>query len=532
MGPETSESTDRPEIVARYRTLIALPPWLDRLSARVARWPWSIIIILAALLMLFYSILTSDFYRRALVFVTDDPHMTTDQFTAVVYDVRGPDGQISRVRGVVTGQDGDVLTIQTQPETLVRIPRGDLGTLSCEPPSAGDCPVGATATILRSRISGRLLREDAGRFDLATDTGEVVTVRKVAANQETQVRTPEGCSATPNGTCILALDLLPDRPENMLTGAVVELDAEAVIVQTAQAEFTQVNVADIATVVNAQPAVCALNNIKACDEGIFLTIGVTFMAFTVAVMLGLIFGLMRLSSNPVLYTASTVYVEVIRGVPLLVILLFVNFALAPWLRDGFPALAPGLTVIILIGGGLLAAYYLFTRWPVRRAEPAAFIQPLVLSFILTAMLVGVVAFLGANSDLAPVLRGTLGLSFGYGAFLAELFRAGIQSIGKGQTEAARSLGMTYLQSMRFVILPQAFRVVLPPLGNEFIAILKDTSLLVILALPELTQKARLFAADTFRPFEAYITIAALYLVMTLFLSFLVRTVERRVSLPR
>jgi glutamine transport system permease protein len=99
-------------------------------------------------------------------------------------------------------------------------------------------------------------------------------------------------------------------------------------------------------------------------------------------------------------------------------------------------------------------------------------------------------------------------------------------------EASRSLGMTYVQAMRFVILPQAFRVILPPLGNEFIAILKDTSLIAILALPDLTQMARLYATDTYRPFEPYLTIAVLYLVMTLFLSFMVRLVERRVSIPR
>jgi polar amino acid transport system permease protein len=99
-------------------------------------------------------------------------------------------------------------------------------------------------------------------------------------------------------------------------------------------------------------------------------------------------------------------------------------------------------------------------------------------------------------------------------------------------EAARSLGMSYIQAMRYVVLPQAFRVILPPLGNDFIAMLKDTSLIAILALPELTQKARLFASNTFRPFEAYITIGVLYLCMTLFLSFMVRVVERRTSLPR
>jgi polar amino acid transport system permease protein len=131
-----------------------------------------------------------------------------------------------------------------------------------------------------------------------------------------------------------------------------------------------------------------------------------------------------------------------------------------------------------------------------------------------------------------VQRAVLGLAFGYGAFSAELFRAGIQSIGHGQMEAARSLGMSYLQAMRFVILPQAFRVILPPLGNDFIAMLKDTSLIAFLALPELTQMARLFASNTYRPFESYLTIGVLYLCMTLFLSFVVRVIERRTALPR
>jgi polar amino acid transport system permease protein len=152
--------------------------------------------------------------------------------------------------------------------------------------------------------------------------------------------------------------------------------------------------------------------------------------------------------------------------------------------------------------------------------------------IVIAGLIVLIGYMGVHSDLSPVQCGMLGLAFCYGAYLSELFRAGIQSIGRGQSEAARSLGMTYFQSMRHIVLPQALRTVLPPLGNEFIAILKDTSLVAILALPELTQKARLFAADTFRPFEPYITIAVLYLCMTLFLSFLVRVAERRTALPR
>ncbi|MGD2026591.1 MAG: amino acid ABC transporter permease, partial [Anaerolineales bacterium] len=112
---------------------------------------------------------------------------------------------------------------------------------------------------------------------------------------------------------------------------------------------------------------------------------------------------------------------------------------------------------------------------------------------------------------------------------AEIFRAGIQSIERGQMEAARSLGMTYIQSMRYVILPQAIRRVLPPLGNDFIAMLKDSSLATVLAVPELTQLGRVQRSSTFRVFEVFNSVAFLYLTMTLILSFLVRTLERRLS---
>ncbi len=155
--------------------------------------------------------------------------------------------------------------------------------------------------------------------------------------------------------------------------------------------------------------------------------------------------------------------------------------------------------------------------------------------------VGLVAFILYAKAVTPgpdevvrtsaVQSAIIGLSICYGAYLAELFRAGIQSIGRGQTEAARSLGMTYVQSMRYIILPQAFRVILPALGNDFIAMLKDSSLVTILAVAEMTYKAELFAADTFKAFEPFITLAVLYLVMTLFLSLLVRVVEQRTRLP-
>jgi polar amino acid transport system permease protein len=125
----------------------------------------------------------------------------------------------------------------------------------------------------------------------------------------------------------------------------------------------------------------------------------------------------------------------------------------------------------------------------------------------------------------------LGLAFGYAAFLAEVFRAGIESIGRGQMEAARSLGMSYPQAMRTVILPQAIRVVLPPLGNDFIAMLKDSALISVLALPDLLQSGRLYITRTFQPIPVYIVVALLYILMTLFLSTIIRSMEKRFKLP-
>ena len=123
------------------------------------------------------------------------------------------------------------------------------------------------------------------------------------------------------------------------------------------------------------------------------------------------------------------------------------------------------------------------------------------------------------------------MAFGYGAYLAEVFRAGIQAIARGQMEAARSLGMSYFQAMRFVILPQAVRLVLPPLGNDFIAMLKDSSLVSVIAMAEVLQQGRLWISRNFRAFEGFNSVMLVYLVMTLMLSLLVRFVERRARLP-
>jgi His/Glu/Gln/Arg/opine family amino acid ABC transporter permease subunit len=132
-----------------------------------------------------------------------------------------------------------------------------------------------------------------------------------------------------------------------------------------------------------------------------------------------------------------------------------------------------------------------------------------------------------NQDVPITVRAIIALAVTYGAFLAEIFRAGIQSVGHGQMEAARSLGMSRGQAMRFIILPQAIRNVLPALGNDFVAMVKDSSLVSVLAVRDITQIARLYAGRTFRFREAYITLAVMYLTLTIFLSFLVRQLERR-----
>ena len=125
------------------------------------------------------------------------------------------------------------------------------------------------------------------------------------------------------------------------------------------------------------------------------------------------------------------------------------------------------------------------------------------------------------------MRGITALAVIYGAFLAEVFRAGIESVPAGQTEAARSLGLNGGQAMRHVVLPQAVRNVLPALGNDFIAMLKDSSLISVLAVRDITQMARLHAGSTFRFRESYLVLTFLYLSMTIALSLILRWYEKR-----
>lgn len=230
--------------------------------------------------------------------------------------------------------------------------------------------------------------------------------------------------------------------------------------------------------------------------GLKVTLSVTVIAFLISLVLGLIFGLGRISSNPVIYNIATFYVEVVRGIPMIVIIIYVAYVLVPL----FVSAVNGLGTLILQ-----------TPW---------------LSFLsgLGRWLVSLQV-----QNISPVARAIAGLAFGYGAFEAEIFRAGIQSIEKGQMEAARSLGMSYTQAMRYVILPQAIRVILPPLGNDFIAMLKDSSLISALAVRDLTQLGKLRRASTFRTYDVWNTVAYLYLSMTLLGSMGVKWLERKLK---
>jgi len=199
-------------------------------------------------------------------------------------------------------------------------------------------------------------------------------------------------------------------------------------------------------------------------KGAVMTIEITAISVGMGVLIGIFVGVGRVSKNPILFIPSTIYVEVIRGTPLLAQLFIVYF--------GLPSL-------------------------------------------------------GIN--LPPFTAAVIAMGINSGAYVTEIFRGGIQSIEKGQMEAARSLGLSYFQAMRYVILPQALRRVLPPLGNEFIAMLKDSSLASTIAIAELMRVGREITSRTFRSFEVLGVVALLYLVITLPLSLVVRYMERRMS---
>lgn len=224
--------------------------------------------------------------------------------------------------------------------------------------------------------------------------------------------------------------------------------------------------------------------------GIWITLLTTLVSYAAALVFGLLAGLGRISSNVVIRNIATLYIELIRGIPMLVLIFYIALVAVPGAVDSTNLFGQWLTDS---GLGWLG------RW-------------------LTSY---------QNQDVPMNIRAIIALSVTYGAFLAEIFRAGIQSIGAGQMEAARSLGMTYFQAMRYIIIPQAVRNVLPALGNDFIAMLKDSSLVSVLAVRDITQVARLYAGRSFRFQEAYTTLSVLYLTLTISLSLLVQAIEKR-----
>jgi polar amino acid transport system permease protein len=224
------------------------------------------------------------------------------------------------------------------------------------------------------------------------------------------------------------------------------------------------------------------------SRGLSITIAISLGAYAIALILGLLAGLLRVSTNVALNNIGTLYVEFVRGIPMLVLIFFIALVAVPAVVDAFHSLG---------------------MWLQEEQGIPNFLAEV------------------ENQDVPMVMRAVIALAVTYGAFLAEIFRAGIQSIGRGQMEAARSLGMGYGQAMRFVILPQAIRNVLPALGNDFVAMVKDSSLVSVLAVRDITQIARLYAGRTFRFPESYVTLVILYLSMTVLLSLALRLLERR-----
>jgi polar amino acid transport system permease protein len=196
-------------------------------------------------------------------------------------------------------------------------------------------------------------------------------------------------------------------------------------------------------------------------DGLAATFGVTITSIFFALILGLLAGLGRIARTKPINLIATVYVEVVRGIPLLVQLFYIYYALGPILHLKGPTSA------------------------------------------------------------------ILAMSVCYGAYMGEIFRAGIQSIPKGQMEAALALGMSRTQALWRVILPQTVKVILPPIGNEFIALLKDSSLVSILAISDLLRRGREYASVSFNYLPAYTIVALIYLIMTLFFSRLVGIMETR-----
>lgn len=224
--------------------------------------------------------------------------------------------------------------------------------------------------------------------------------------------------------------------------------------------------------------------ISIVGKGIWITVFVTLFGFAFASAIGLALAVMGLSNSLILRQISRFYIEVIRGIPILVLLFYIAFVGAP----GFVWL-----------------------WNVITA-------PLVDAGWIEAMKI---------RDFSLLWRAVMALTIGYSAFIAEVFRAGIQSVDVGQIEAAKAMGLGRFNRFRLIIMPQAIRTIMPPLGNDFIAMVKDSSLVSVLGVADITQMGKVYAAGSFRFFETYSIVAYIYLLMTVTLSIALRSLEKR-----
>ena len=225
---------------------------------------------------------------------------------------------------------------------------------------------------------------------------------------------------------------------------------------------------------------------RAILRGVWTTTWVTFVAFGLASALGLVVALGRLSRHRVIREVATFYVEIVRGIPVLVLLFYMAFV-------GAPAIVAGVNWLL---------------------------SPLVDRGWIEGMHV---------RDFSLVWRAIAALTISYSAYIAEVFRAGIEAVDRGQTEAAKSLGLNRWHTFRLIVWPQALRTILPPLGNDFVAMIKDSALVSALGVQDITQMGKVYSSSTFLFFETYNVVAYIYLLMTVSLSLLVRGLERRLK---
>ncbi|UGX85862.1 amino acid ABC transporter permease [Phyllobacterium meliloti] len=222
------------------------------------------------------------------------------------------------------------------------------------------------------------------------------------------------------------------------------------------------------------------------SQGIWITIWVSLLAFCLASGLGLLLAVMSLSEHIILRQTARFYIEIVRGIPLLVLLFYIAF----------------------VGAPAIVALWNFIAQPLQNA---GLLEPLQVR------------------DFSLLWRAIIALTLAYAAFLAEIFRAGIQAVDKGQIEAAKALGLKRFQRFRLIVIPQALRTILPPYGNDFISMVKDSSLVSVLGVVDVTQMGKVYASGSFRFFETYSVVAYVYLILTISLSLGLRWIEARLN---